>query len=74
MAASRQVLPDCGFSWVVVRGIGPGVVVEAAQAPEADGAFTLDQAADGWPVYGVQCKQCHGPDLEGMVVPTIRAR
>ena len=52
-------------------GGGPGVVsvvtVEAAQAPAADGAFTRDQAADGWSVYGVQCEQCHGPGLEGMV-------
>ena len=32
-----------------------------------DGAFTRDQAADGWSVYGVQCEQCHGPGLEGMV-------
>ena len=46
--------------------VGPGVV-EAAQAPGADGAFTMDQAADGWSVYGVQCEQCHGPGLEGMV-------
>jgi mono/diheme cytochrome c family protein len=45
---------------------GPGVVV-AAQAPVADGAFTIDQAADGWSVYGVQCGQCHGPNLEGMI-------
>ena len=46
--------------------VGPGVV-EAVQAPGADGAFTMDQAADGWSVYGVQCEQCHGPGLEGMV-------
>ena len=46
---------------------GPGVAVEAAQAPGGDGAFTRDQAADGWSVYGVQCEQCHGPGLEGMV-------
>ena len=47
-------------------GVAPGIV-EAAQAPGADGAFTTDQAADGWSVYGVQCEQCHGPGLEGMV-------
>ncbi len=45
----------------------PGVVVAAAQAPAADGAFTSDQAASGWSVYGVQCGECHGPSLEGMV-------
>ena len=45
----------------------PGVVVEAAQAPAADGAFTTDQASSGWSVYGVQCGNCHGPNLEGMV-------
>ena len=53
-------------------GVAPGVVAVAAQAPPAqgpaaDGAFTRDQAADGWSVYGVQCEQCHGPGLEGMV-------
>ena len=41
--------------------------VEAAQPPATDGAFTTDQAASGWSVYGVQCGQCHGPSLEGMV-------
>ena len=46
---------------------GPGVTVAAAQAPGADGAFTIDQAADGWSVYGVQCGQCHGVNLEGMI-------
>ena len=46
---------------------GPGVAVAGAQAPGADGAFTRDQAADGWSVYGVQCGQCHGPNLEGMI-------
>ncbi len=46
---------------------GPGVAVAAAQAPAADGAFTTEQAASGWSVYGVQCGQCHGPNLEGMV-------
>ena len=44
----------------------PGVVVAAAQPPSADGAFTTDQAASGWSVYGVQCQECHGPALEGM--------
>ena len=43
---------------------GPGVAVAAAQA---DGAFTTDQASSGWSVYGVQCGDCHGPNLEGMV-------
>ena len=44
----------------------PGLVVVAAQPPSADGAFTTDQAASGWSVYGVQCQECHGPALEGM--------
>ena len=44
----------------------PGVGVAAAQPPSADGAFTTDQAASGWSVYGVQCQECHGPALEGM--------
>ena len=54
---------------IVAGGLtaGPGVAVAAAQAPVADGAFTTDQAASGWSVYGVQCGQCHGPNLEGMV-------
>ena len=43
---------------------GPGAGVAAAQA---DGAFTTDQASSGWSVYGVQCGDCHGPNLEGMV-------
>ena len=42
---------------------GPGVAVAAAQAPAADGAFTADQAASGWSVYGIQCGECHGPGL-----------
>ena len=51
---------------IVVRlVVAPGVA--AAQGPSADGAFTRDQAADGWSFYGVQCEQCHGPGLEGMV-------
>ena len=54
---------------IVAGGLtaGPGVAVAGAQAPGADGAFTIDQAADGWSVYGVQCGQCHGPNLEGMI-------
>ena len=44
-----------------------GVTPAAAQAPVADGAFTADQAAGGWSVYGTQCEECHGPALEGMV-------
>ena len=46
---------------------GPGLAVATAQAPVADGAFTADQASSGWSVYGVQCGQCHGPNLEGMI-------
>ena len=35
--------------------------------PRRTGPSPRDQAADGWSVYGVQCEQCHGPGLEGMV-------
>ena len=49
----------------------PGVVVAAAQPPATDGAFTTDQAASGWSVYGVQCQECHGPALEGMEAPPL---
>ena len=38
----------------------PGVFIAAAQPSSADGAFTTDQAASGWSVYGVQCEECHG--------------
>ena len=53
---------------IVAGGLtaGPGAAA-AAQAPASDGAFTVDQAASGWSVYGVQCGDCHGPSLEGMV-------
>ena len=50
-----------------MAGLIGGPRVAEAQAPVADGAFTLDQASDGWSVYGVQCGQCHGVNLEGMV-------
>ena len=49
----------------------PGVVVAAAQPPATDGAFTTDQAASGWSVYGVQCQECHGPALAGMEAPPL---
>ena len=54
---------------IVMGGLtgGPGAAVAVAQAPVADGAFTADQASSGWSVYGVQCGQCHGPNLEGMI-------
>ena len=54
---------------IVMGGLtgGPGAAVATAQAPVADGAFTADQASSGWSVYGVQCGQCHGPNLEGMI-------
>ena len=45
----------------------PGVIVAAAQPAVADGAFTTDQAASGWSAYGVQCQECHGAALQGMV-------
>ena len=44
-----------------------GIVHAAAQEPGADGSFTSEQASSGWSVYGVQCEDCHGPALEGMV-------
>ena len=50
---------------------GPGAGVAAAQAPGADGAFTADQAASGWSAYGVQCSECHGIGLEGMIAPPL---
>ncbi|MBM42202.1 MAG: alcohol dehydrogenase [Acidobacteria bacterium] len=39
----------------------------AAQQPQADGAFTAEQAGNGWSVYGLQCEECHGVRLEGLV-------
>jgi len=54
---------------LIVMGTSTGApgVVAAAQPASADGAFTSDQAASGWSAYGVQCQECHGPALEGMV-------
>ena len=49
-----------------VVGASTGVVVVAAQPPSADGGFTVDQAARGWSLYGVQCEECHGTELEGI--------
>ena len=46
---------------------GPVGVAAAGQLQSADGAFTTTQATSGWSVYGVQCAECHGPGLEGMV-------
>ena len=51
--------------------IGAGAGVAVAQAPGADGAFTADQAASGWSAYGVQCSECHGIGLEGMIAPPL---
>ena len=50
---------------------GPGAVLAAAQPGGADGAFTADQAASGWSAYGVQCSECHGIGLEGMIAPPL---
>ena len=50
---------------------GPGAVSAAAQPAGADGAFTADQAASGWAAYGVQCSECHGIGLEGMIAPPL---
>ena len=66
---ARALLRVAAAGLIVAAGFagGSGVAVAAAQAPGADGTFTIDQAADGWSVYGVQCGQCHGPNLEGMI-------
>ncbi len=53
-------------------GVARGVVVEAAQAPAADGAFTAEQAAAGWTVYARQCGECHGEGLDGAEAPPLR--
>ena len=53
-------------------GVAPGVIVEAAQQPTADGGFTVEQAAEGWTVYVRECGECHGDDLDGMEGPALR--
>ena len=53
-------------------GVAPGVVVEAAQQPAADGGFTVEQVAAGFTVYARQCGECHGVSLEGMEAPPLR--
>ena len=53
-------------------GLAPGVVVEAAQPPAADGGFTVEQVTAGWTVYTRQCGECHGPGLDGMEAPPLR--
>ncbi len=47
-------------------------IVEAAQAPVADGGFTAEQVAAGWSVYTRQCGECHGERLDGMEAPPLR--
>ena len=49
----------------------PGGVVEAAQPPAADGAFTAEQAVAGWTVYARQCGECHGQALDGAEAPPL---
>jgi len=57
-----------GIAIVMVSSTGvPSLARAAGQAQSTDGAFTTDQAISGWSVYGVQCAECHGPRLEGMV-------
>ena len=56
-----------GLFVVAAAAVAAAPPAAAAQAPVADGAFTSEQAAGGWSVYGVQCGDCHGPRLEGMV-------
>ena len=61
--------------WTAAPGVAPGVapvVVEAAQAPAADGGFTAEQAAAGWTVYARQCGECHGENLDGAEAPALR--
>ena len=53
-------------------GVPPGVVVEAAQQPVADGGFAVEQVAAGFTVYARQCGECHGVSLEGMEAPPLR--
>ena len=50
----------------------PGGVVEAAQPPAADGAFTAEQSVAGWTVYARQCGECHGQALDGAEAPPLR--
>ena len=59
-------LAAAGTFGAVWTGAAPAVRA-AAEQQGADGSFTADQASDGWSVYGVQCEECHGPALEGMV-------
>ena len=59
-------LAAAGAFGAVRTGAAPAVRAAAGQQG-ADGAFTAEQASDGWSVYGVQCEQCHGVGLEGMV-------
>ena len=53
-------------------GVRPGSVVEAAQAPGAEGSFTAEQAAAGWTEYARQCGECHGEGLDGAEAPALR--
>ena len=71
---AAAVVGSAAAGLIVAGGLtgGPGVVVEAAQQPAADGGFTEEQAAAGWRVYGRQCGECHGLQLEGMEAPPLR--
>ena len=60
-----------GMGWTGGPGATP-VVVEAAQAPAAEGGFTAEQAAAGWTVYARQCGECHGETLDGAEAPALR--
>ena len=77
-SGSRRILVALGAGLAVVTLVAaatftpgwagaPEIVLHAEQQPGADGSFTSDQASGGWFVYGVQCEECHGPALEGMV-------
>ena len=52
---------------LTLPGSAPGSVVlqAAAQAQDAAGAFTAEQAAAGWVVYARRCGECHGAGLMG---------
>ena len=68
-AAIAGLIAAVGF--IGGAGVLPAVV-EAAQPPAADGAFTAEQAAAGWTVYARQCGECHGEGLDGAEAPALR--
>ena len=70
LAAAGVALAGAGLmiaATVTGGWTGAAGIVHAEQQPGADGSFTADQASDGWSVYGVQCGECHGANLAGML-------